>query len=148
MMDRLAAMIDAQLQLQRACNLDPLGMTMDERIAFIKDMVLATTDELHETLNEVGWKPWASSRHINEEAAFSELRDAWQFLTNLMLVVTQLSPTELASKLETELYRKHSINYARIGNYDGVSSKCPKCGRALDDPETKCEPDLGICVTG
>jgi len=137
-MDRLADMINAQHKLQVTLGNNITEMTSEQRITYIKDQVLALQLEIGEFLNEVGWKPWATSRHINTDAAFGELRDTWQFLTNLMMVVTGETGDKLAARLETELYRKHTINYDRIGKYDGVSSKCPGCGRALDDPDVKC----------
>lgn len=134
MTDRLTDMLQAQLDLQRRHGWDPLVMDLPTRIAYIKENVLALTDELHEALGEVGWKSWATSRHINSEAAFGELRDAWQFLTNLMFAVSPDSPTDLAARLERELYAKLKVNHARQDEgYDGVSTKCPGCGRALDE---------------
>lgn len=134
MTDRLADMLQAQLDLQRRHGWDPLVMDLPTRIAYIKENVLALTDELHEALGEVGWKSWATSRHINSEAAFGELRDAWQFLTNLMFAVSPDSPTDLAARLERELYAKLKVNHVRHDEgYDGVSTKCPNCARALDE---------------
>jgi dimeric dUTPase (all-alpha-NTP-PPase superfamily) len=137
-MDRLADMISSQHKLQVALGNDITEMTPEQRITYVKDQVLALQSEIGEFLNEVGWKPWASSRHINADEAFGELRDAWQFLTNLMIAVTGMTNELLAAKLETELYRKHTVNYQRIGAYDGVSTKCPDCKRALDDPGATC----------
>lgn len=136
-MTDLAKMMAAQLELQRVKGTDPTAMTLEERIQFIKDQVLACTDELHEALAEVGWKPWASARFISENSAFGELRDAWQFLTNLMFAVTQDSPEDLAKRLEDNLYEKLEINHRRMAEgYDGVSTKCPQCKRALDETNT------------
>jgi hypothetical protein len=135
-MDRLHEMIGAQHALQRALNTDPYKMNDEERIQYIKDQVLALQLEIAEFMNEVGWKPWATSRHINRDAAFGELRDAWQHLTNLMLAVNGGLASDVARDLETELYRKHTLNYERIGAYDGVSDKCPACKRALDETGT------------
>jgi hypothetical protein len=126
-------MLSAQLDLQAQAGMDPTDMNVDEVIEYIKTMTLAATDELHEALNEVGWKTWATSRHINTVAAFSELRDAWQFVTNLMFAVTGESPENLADMLESALYRKISLNQARIAElYTGLD-KCPGCRRSLDE---------------
>lgn len=138
-------MIAAQHQLQRALGSDPHKMDDETRMQYIKDQVLALQSELGEFLNEIGWKPWATSRHINTEAAFGELRDAWQHLTNLMLATTGQLSSDVAARLEVELYRKHTVNYQRIGAYDGVSTKCPECKRALDDTSVKCTPNIGYC---
>src|SRR5690606_25002112 len=67
--------------------LDPADLPEEERIEFIRWNVLALTDELHEALNECGWKPWATSRHVNEEAALKELIDAWHFFMNLLWAI-------------------------------------------------------------
>ena len=142
----LADMIAEQHKYITTLGKDPHVMNDGDQIEFIKEQTLALISELNEMLGEIGWKSWATSHHINRDAAFGELRDAWQFLTNLMIAVTGESGNRLATMLETELYRKHTINYQRIGNYDGVSTKCPECKRALDDANVKCTPDLGYCA--
>jgi hypothetical protein len=64
--DKLDEMMRLQKQLQvEAFGADPSVMQDADRIQYIKDMVLAATDELHEALAEVGWKPWATSKHLN-----------------------------------------------------------------------------------
>lgn len=126
-----------QWRLQEVMNgTHPSRLDTEDVIEFIRNMVLAATDELHEALAEVGWKPWASSRHINRDAFVSELVDTWQFLMNLFQAVN-VTPDELAKKLEA----KHRVNYQRIeAKYDGVSTKCSNCHRAYDDPHVKCTP--------
>lgn len=131
--DRLTRMLGAQLDLQVQAGMNPLEMDTTAVIEYIKEMTLAATDELHEALNEVGWKTWATSRHINTVAAFSELRDAWQFLTNLMFAVTGEEPENLADMLESSLYKKIALNQARILEvYTGLD-KCGGCHRSLDE---------------
>lgn len=133
--DRLEAMIMEQLALQHKLGAVRDEMSVTERIEGIRIMVLAATAELHEALDETGWKPWATSKHINEEAAFGELRDAWQFLTNAMLLVTMNDPAHLTQRLYDALMDKLSVNYDRIDQrYDGITGKCKQCKRALDDP--------------
>jgi hypothetical protein len=129
MTDRLQQMYDTQRDLQERV----LGhrfddMTTVERITYVKEMVLALTDELHELLNETGWKSWSTSRHINEIAYRSELVDSWHFLLNLMLAVG-MTPDELYSGYAA----KRAVNEQRqASGYTG--EKCPGCGRAVDDP--------------
>lgn len=137
-MGALQDMLNAQLALQRQIppiRPDPVDRPIEEKCEFIGDMVLALTDELHEALNEVGWKPWAKSRHINEEAFRSELVDAWHFFMNLMLTVGM---TE--QDLLTGYYNKRAKNVTRHENqdYDGISSKCPSCHRDYHDDGVKC----------
>jgi hypothetical protein len=104
------------------------------KIEFIKTNVLAATDELHELLSEVGWKPWASSRHINIEAARSEAIDVLHFVNNLFIAL------EMDAEMIDRLYhRKSDKNVSRQeAGYDGVSTKCPGCARALDDDGVEC----------
>lgn len=132
--DRLAHIMAEQYALQQRLGNDYEKMTLEERINHIKEMVLAATAELHEALDETGWKSWATSRHINEEAAFGELRDAWQFLTNAMFAVTLDEPDALAQRFYDAMFDKLAVNYDRIERgYDGIADKCPACRRALDE---------------
>ena len=138
--DRLASMLETQRAFQSRVgfvtlyNNPPTQWNNGLRIAEFKDMVMALQDELHEALGEIGWKSWASSRHFNTEAVQGELVDAWCFLMSLMLLAGMDAPT---------LYRKYqakmTTNHKRqdVG-YDGVSTKCQGCGRALDDSGVKC----------
>lgn len=128
----LERLITAQRNLQVKLGYHFEHMTPVEKIEYIKENVLAATDELHEALAETGWKSWATSQHINDDAYLGELRDAWQFLTNLMLVV-EPDPVKLAERFSDSLAEKHGVNYRRVDNYDGVSTKCPSCKRALDE---------------
>jgi len=136
--DRLVRLLESQLGVQVANRLDPLGYDGDERVRYLKDMVLACVAELTgEALGEFGWKPWATSRHVNEKALFGELRDAWQFLTNAMFAALRLPPAELADALYDAVLEKHAVNLRRVRDgYDGVSTKCVRCRRALDDVGT------------
>lgn len=129
----LVSLISAQRDLQLRLGTDFGSMSPEERRNFIVENVLAATDELHEALNETGWKSWATSRHLNEEAFFGELRDCWQLLTNLMLVI-ESDPDKLAKLFADKLIAKLAVNHARVdSNYDGVTTKCPGCSRALED---------------
>ena len=128
--DRLQQMYDAQRELQtNTMGIELEALSQEERIQYIKDMVLAISNELQaEVLGEVGWKPWARSRHINEIAYRSEMVDVWHFFMNLMLAVG-MTPDELCEGYFT----KRGVNVQRQEDgYDGV--KCAGCGRAVDDP--------------
>jgi len=120
----------AQEDLQKkSFGINPSTLDDNGKIEFIRWNILALTDELHETLKEVGWKPWATSRHINRDAYVSELVDAFHFFMNLMIVV-DCDAEEILERYQ----EKRKINAARQKqNYDGVSSKCIICKRALDD---------------
>jgi dimeric dUTPase (all-alpha-NTP-PPase superfamily) len=135
MPDKLAMMLSLQHSLQKdSYGIDPKEMEDADRVAFITWNVLALTDELHEALGEIGWKPWATSRHINVEALQGELVDAWHFFMNLCLAAGLTEDVLLRKYLV-----KNAINASRQKDgYDGVSTKCPQCQRALDDPATLC----------
>ena len=102
-----------------------------ERAIFVRDNVLAALDELHEALSEVGWKPWATSRHVNEEQLKGELVDVLHFFVNLCLAA-RMSSRELTERYFTKNERNHARQAAE-GGYDGISGKCPGCHRAYDD---------------
>ncbi len=107
-----------------------------DRIEYIKEMVLAATDELHEALGEVGWKSWASSRRIDRDAYLGELIDVLFFLMDLFIVVDTRG-----SEVTDRYLKKLAINTTRAkGTYTGVDEKCSTCRRALDDPAVTCTP--------
>lgn len=111
---------------------------------YFKDNVLSAVAELLEMLEETGWKPWTTSWHINVDAARAEWIDAWHFFMNLANVLGMSEERILAMYTA-----KHNINRQRqrVG-YDGVSTKCPKCKRALDDPATQCTVTVTKSGTG
>jgi len=129
-MDRLGEIFTRQAQLQRIINgYDLDDQTTETRIENIKLNVLACTAELHEALDEISWKQWATAQFFNENAFKKELIDVAHFLINLML------HAGMSSDEFFELYvAKNKRNFERQAEgYDGVSSKCPYCHRALDD---------------
>lgn len=135
---RLTHMLNMQRELQLMYNGGKAieDFTDEERMQAIRDNVLACTDELHEALGESGWKPWASSNHLNREAFQAEMVDAWHFFMNLMLH---------SGMTATDLYdgyvKKNAKNLQRQADgYDGVTTKCPGCKRAYDDEAVKCYP--------
>jgi hypothetical protein len=133
--DILAAMIESQRILQEAHGHDFENMTDIQRMEYIRTMTLACTDELHEALNETGWKPWASSNHINREEWMGEMADTWLFFMNLMLAGGMT-----AEDLIIRTAKKQDNAYVRMNNgYNGVSTKCPVCRRAYDNEGVKCK---------
>ena len=116
----------------------PMHLEDEARIEFIRWNILAMTDELHEALAETGWKPWATSRHVNEEAFKGELVDVLHFFVNLCLVAGMDGDELFERYLEK---RQRNAKRQRDG-YDGVSTKCPKCKRALDDADVRCDGEV------
>lgn len=155
--DRLARMLAAQKDLQvRVYGHNFKEMTLQERVDFIKENVLALTDELHELLAETSWKPWAKSEFLNTDKVVSELTDAWHFMMNIMIATMPwLSPGDMAEVLTKSYEQKRAVNVQRQEDgYDGQSTKCPECKRALDDTsavKVQGEPDgwmHAYCVCG
>lgn len=130
MTDKLTEMLRAQLELQRqSFDVDPTTLEGEERAEFIRWNVLALEDELHEALNEVGWKPWASDRSIDRDLFLKEMVDAWHFFMNLLLVGSSTEP-DLLAEIFTSMYQeKRQVNADRqAAGYTGTD-KCPQCGR-------------------
>ena len=147
--DALKQMFERQRYMQEGVyGYDFAGMSDEDRVAFVKEMVLATEDELHEALNETGWKPWATSRHINRDAYKGELVDVMHFVLNLALVAGIT-----ADDLFEGYMAKSQKNIRRQeAGYDGIAGKCPMCRRAYDDEAVRCDPGkpghtLSYCET-
>lgn len=132
--DALKEVFDRQRSMQVMLGADPEELEGEARIDYIRTMVLALEDELHEALAETGWKPWATSRHINTEAFGGELVDAFHFLINLFLVIGWDESDVINGYF---LKSRRNEDRQRQG-YDGVSGKCQVCKRALDDDATQC----------
>lgn len=129
--DMLAA--QAELQLKMPGGTDPRHMVGDDRASFLTWNAFALTDELHEAFNEIGWKPWATSRHINRDLAMKEMVDAFHFFMNILLAISPgMSASEIAAEFCGKYYEKNKINTKRqeVG-YDGVTGKCELCKRDL-----------------
>lgn len=138
--DNLYEMFRLQYEMQRdTYGIDYANLTDEQRIQHFKEMKHALDSEMWEAMDEMGWKPWATSRHFNTAAVQGELVDAWHFFMNLCLIAG-MSPFDLI-----EGYRKkREKNIARqqaAGGYDGVTGKCPGCKRAMDDDAVSCHVD-------
>lgn len=118
MMDRLEEMLKMQEALQTKYNGGerPGDMVGAARMNYVRTMVLATEDELHEALRETQWKPWShhsgsSFSNIKREEYKAELVDAWHFFMNLLLVADIT-----ADEFFNEYLRKNGINHDREDN--------------------------------
>jgi hypothetical protein len=129
--DALAAQIALQ---KKSYKKDITKLDPEERAEFIRWNVLALENELHEALGETGWKPWATSRHLNRDAFKGELVDAFHFFMNLM-ALGEITADEL---LEDYQVKRQKNAKRQEDGYDGVSTKCPSCKRALDDVAVTC----------
>ena len=136
-MSALDMILDSQRKLQKnSYGVDISTLDEEQRAQYIRDMSLALTDELHEALNETGWKPWATSRHFNRQAFIGEMIDVLHFWCNLVLVAN------VGEKEILDAYFAKAEKNARrqMDGYNGVDGKCKTCGRAFDDAAVLCTP--------
>lgn len=140
-------LLERQRQIQRIY-LDgktPQELEGQRKMAFLMETSAALMCEVTEAMQETGWKPWASSNHINSDAYREELADVFIFLMNLMLC-DDMPMMELA-RLVNE---KQSKNVKRqVEGYTGTKEKCPRCKAALDGAGIGCyyavDKDLYWC---
>lgn len=136
-MSALQLILNRQRELQKkSYGVDITSLDDEARARYIRDMTLALTDELHEALNETGWKPWATSRHFNRAAFIGELIDVLHFWCNLILVA------DVDEEVILDAYFAKADKNAKrqLAGYDGVAGKCSNCGRAYDDTAVLCTP--------
>lgn len=128
--DQLEHLMGPQLELQMYYyGMHPEELPNELRIKFIQDMVTAAQCELVEILDEVGWKPWASSKHINVELGQGEVIDLLHFVFNLALGFG-MTPAMVYDKY----LEKQAANRLRAtGRYNGIDEKCHRCGRDVGD---------------
>ena len=83
--------------------------------AYIRDVVLCATDELHEVLGEVNWKPWKNNRGIkNMENYREEMADVLHFILDLYLAAGLTGRDivlDYLSKHYENLYRMNRTEY-------------------------------------
>lgn len=103
-------------------------MDLEMKIKVVSEMQQAAVSELFEMLDEVSWKPWASSVFLNRDAVISEAVDALHFIGIILALVGCTDP-ELARKYRAKMERNRQ---RMLEGYDGLN-KCSRCKRALDD---------------
>jgi hypothetical protein len=96
----------------------------------------AAVVELGEVMDEVGWKTWITNRGwVNRKEFIGEIVDHQHFIANML---TAVGCTD--DEYEEAYRAKQQVNRDRMtsGTYDGVSTKCMLCHRALDDTTVEC----------
>jgi hypothetical protein len=133
--DPFSEWLDLQWRLQvGSFGIDPQKLDPEDRAVYVTWNSYALEDELHEATQEVGWKPWATSRHQNRDEFLKEIVDLMHFLGNLILTASAPGqpPMELGAELWELYQQKSAVNVQRqLQGYDGVSGKCPVCDREL-----------------
>jgi hypothetical protein len=141
-------MLDLQRTVCRVLDIDPADLARDAAAGDLDAMevrrdrlltwITCAVDELHEALDETNWKRHTRGDRWDAEMMFGELRDAMQFLVDLMFLATGLDATQLANKLFEAMEAKSEVNLARARNGDdGVARRCPSCKRSMDEPIAK-----------
>lgn len=107
---------DFMLDMQRAVEA-AWGRTVDPTdgaavSAYIRDVILCATDELHEVLGEVNWKPWKDTRGIKDVAAYrEEMADVLHFILDLYLAAGLTG-----QDIIVDYMAKHYKNIERVTN--------------------------------
>lgn len=137
--DRLGEIFERQLRLQtESFGISPGHLVGPDRYTYLLNNFEAVADELAEMRAETAWKMWAkypveTGSFLDRDAFVKEGVDLLHFLINLLLIAGCD-----AQEMYDRYMAKAQVNAERqANNYDGVSTKCPACGRGLD------EPDLG-----
>lgn len=146
--DMFIAMLKAQhaLQVLSMKDGDPRLLDGVDRMTFVTWNAYALEDELHEATAETGWKPWASSNHINGALYTKELVDGWHFFMNLLIVGSaevDMSLDDYGAFFFKMYMEKNAINAKRMADgYDGVSTKCPNCKREMSETDASLHKTL------
>lgn len=124
-----------QLELQvESFGVDPRSLVGTERYIYLLNNFEAIADELAEMRAEVHWKMWASVTHgdfVDRDAFVKEGVDLLHFLVNLFLLAGAS-----ADEVLERYFKKAAVNAQRQADgYDAQTTKCPGCGRGLDEPE-------------
>lgn len=141
--NKLERLIKLQTDLQtETYGYDFFKMSRADAIRYLRDQHQAITVEVSELLNEVDWKPWTDGSRLayDRDALVGELIDVLHFWLNMWIAVSSRhSPQEIADEIFTRFAIKNRTNAQRKADgYDGVSTKCPLCRRALDDVAVQC----------
>jgi dimeric dUTPase (all-alpha-NTP-PPase superfamily) len=118
--DALSIMFDTQREMQiQSFGADPAELVGEERKRFVTAMALAINTEVAEAMQEIAWKPWAKTDHLNRDAFIEELVDMWHFVMNLALVA------DCTAEEFYECYRaKVSVNIQRqVEGYTGLDKQ-------------------------
>lgn len=105
----LDTMLDLQRDVERGWGRLPDPEDAAAVSTYLREVILCATDELHEVLAEVHWKPWKQSRGIKDVAAYrEEVADVMHFILDLYLAAG------LTGKdIYQDYVAKHNINIDR-----------------------------------
>lgn len=105
-------LMDMQRDVEKSWGRLPDPDNPEQVSTYLREVVLCATDELHEVLAEVNWKPWKSSRGIKDVAKYrEELADVLHFILDMYLAAG-LTGRELIE----DYLDKHDVNMVRAGS--------------------------------
>ena len=114
--DRLAEMLEMQRMLQKSLGYDFTQMSVEQCVAYAKEMSIHLTQEIHECLYELPffkpWKDYSNMTDLDQIAAAgkaqAEMIDMWHFFMNMMLALGLT-----ADKMYVAYKEKNQENYDR-----------------------------------
>lgn len=84
--NHLETMLEMQRDVERAWGRLPDPADREAISRYVREVILCATDELHEVLAEVHWKPWKTPSGIKDMPAYrEELADVMHFILDLYL---------------------------------------------------------------
>jgi len=106
-------MLEDQLRIQKeSFGHDLTTMSSEDRVSYIKEMVLGLVHEAHEALDETSWKQWRGAGPVFQVRFVSELADVQLFLFNLLLA-SGYPPEVLEDMFVIALETKQRLNVQR-----------------------------------
>lgn len=128
---KLESMMDMQKDLQKRLGADFSSMSMQERVAFIKEHSIHLNQEINEMLYELPYfKPWKDYSSLTEsqkndmlEKARMELIDAWHFFMNMSLALG-MTPEQfymMYAAKNKENHRRQDVGYTADKSYRNQS---------------------------
>lgn len=108
----LDTMLDLQRDVERGWGRLPDPEDAEAVSTYLREVILCATDELHEVLAEVHWKPWKQPRGIKDVAAYrEEVADVMHFILDLYLAAGLTG-----EDIYQDYVAKHNINIDRTTN--------------------------------
>lgn len=130
-MYKLESMMDMQKHLQKRLGADFSKMSVQERVAFIKEHSIHLNQEINEMLYELPYfKPWKNYSNLTAaqeqemlEKARMELIDAWHFFMNMSLALS-MTPEQfymMYTAKNKENHRRQDAGYTADKSYRNQS---------------------------
>lgn len=111
----MALLFDLQEDVEKSWGRLPDPNDPEHVSTYVREVILCATDELHEVLAEVHWKPWKQQRGIkNRDNYREELADVLHFVIDLYLAAGLTSKEmveDYMSKHDTNMVRSQSEEY-------------------------------------